>query len=86
MAEFEKSIQGLPYVFDDEMMQMFHRACRLTRGYDRAGEDETERRVQILSQLLKKAGKTLYIIPISIAGTAAISPLAMMLSSTRTVC
>ena len=63
MTEFEKSMQGLPYVFDDEMMQMFHRACRLTREYNQTGEDETERRVQILSQLLKKAGKNLYIIP-----------------------
>lgn len=60
MTEFEKSMNGLPHVFDHEMMQMFHRACRLTREYNQTGEDETEKREEILSQLLKKAGKNLY--------------------------
>ena len=73
MTEFENSIQGLLHVFDNEMMQMFHRACRLTKEYNQTNEDETERRVQILSHLLKKAGKTLYthIVRISSCHTAA---------------
>ena len=50
-------------MFDGEMMQMFHRACRLTRAYNQTDENETEKRVEILSQLLKRVGKNLYIIP-----------------------
>ena len=63
MTEFEKSQQGLPHVFDSEMMQMFHRAYRLTRAYNQTGEGETETRTAILAQLLKHAGRNLYIIP-----------------------
>lgn len=63
MTEYEKSIQGLPHRFDDEMMQMFHRACRLTKEYNMTGEDEADKRAEILSQLLKRVGKNLYIIP-----------------------
>lgn len=63
MTEFEKSMQGQPHVFDGEMMQMFHYACRLTREYNQTSEKETEKRTKILSQLLKKAGRNLYIIP-----------------------
>lgn len=72
MTEFENSIQGLLHVFDNEMMPMFHRACRLTKEYNQTNEDETERHVQILSHLLKKAGKTFYthIVRISSCHTA----------------
>ena len=63
MTEFEKSMQGLPHVFDNEMMKMFHHACRLTKEYNLTDEEETEKRAEILSKLLKKAGKNLYIIP-----------------------
>lgn len=63
MTEFEKSMRGLPHVFDGEMMQMFHRACRLTRAYNQTGEDETKKRAEILSRLLKHSGKNLYVIP-----------------------
>lgn len=63
MTEFEKSMRGLPHKFDSEMMQMFHRACRMTREYNRTDEEETEKRLEILSELLRKTGKNLYIIP-----------------------
>lgn len=63
MTDYEKSIQGLPHIFDDEMTRMFRQACSLTRRYNQTDEDELLERKEILSKLLKKAGKKLYIIP-----------------------
>lgn len=63
MTEYEKSIRGLPHIFDDEMMRKFRQACSLTRRYNQTDEDELLEHKEILSKLLKRAGKNLYIIP-----------------------
>lgn len=60
MTEFEKLMQGLPHVFDGEMMQMFHHACRLTREYNQTGEDEAGRNSVTAFEV---CGQNLYIHP-----------------------
>ena len=84
--EMEKGLLGLPHVFDETMMRMFHYALSLTKSYNSTSEEEAEKRKSILDAFLEGCGKNLYIVPGFHCefGTSIVS--GMMFSSTRTVC
>lgn len=53
---------GTPYIFDSKMMEAYQRAFDLTNQYNHVANNKSQRE-EILSQLLKKHGEALLIIP-----------------------
>lgn len=52
-----------PYIFDSEMMRRFQRASSLCARYNNTGEDEQQKRHEILDELLGKCGRDVLIVP-----------------------
>lgn len=63
MTEYEKSQFGLPHVFDEPMTEMYYKAAKLSDEYNRTPYDDVEKADTLLSQLLKKKGKNVRIMP-----------------------
>ena len=64
LTEKQKMMQGLPYdASDAELRKQFHKARELLAQFNSTASPETEKRLQILRQLLGSAGKNAYIEP-----------------------
>ncbi len=64
MTEKEKMLSGQLYIASDEqLVKEFKQAKKLTRAYNSTTEEETERRIEILSELLGSVGEDITIEP-----------------------
>ena len=63
MTEFEKSMCGLPHIFNEEMMLLSKNAGILAHKYNQTDEDDEAGRRDILSKLLKQIGDNVVIVP-----------------------
>ena len=63
MTEWEKSQSGKPHVYNDEMGKMHKEAKKLYQEYNKTTDEDEVHREEILSKLLKKKGKNVWIEP-----------------------
>ncbi|APD07700.1 maltose O-acetyltransferase [Flavobacteriaceae bacterium UJ101] len=62
MTEKEKMLQGKPYnTRDPELIQLYHHARKLTLQYNTLDSKDSEKRIEILQNLLGTAGKNIWI-------------------------
>lgn len=59
----EKIKDGIPYVFDNHLMDCFNKAFELTRLYNATSNNDVEQRAEILSRLLGRIGENVTILP-----------------------
>lgn len=63
MTQFERMINGLPYYGDEEIRSIMMATRKLLHEYNTIAPDSTERKQEILRELLGKTGERCYIEP-----------------------
>lgn len=63
MTEYEKSLLGLPHIFDAPMVALYNKAAELSSAYNQTPLDNTAKLDELLTRLLKSKGSNVRITP-----------------------